>query len=82
MGEREGWLRSSLKGRTGGNQRELARQKNMKKSQEITKGKRKEDSLTTSQRKQSFFHLHRDSEIMQQKQKAANEKKSMQTREK
>ena len=35
-----------------GNQRELARQKNMKKSQEISKGKRKEDSLTTSQRKQ------------------------------
>ncbi|KAB0386831.1 hypothetical protein FD755_001787, partial [Muntiacus reevesi] len=31
---------------------ELARQKNMKKSQEISKGKRKEDSLTTSQRKQ------------------------------
>ncbi|XP_023613993.1 small EDRK-rich factor 1 [Myotis lucifugus] len=60
----------------GGNQRELARQKNMKKSQEISKGKRKEDSLTASQRKQ------RDSEIMQQKQKAANEKKSMQTREK
>ncbi|XP_062959540.1 small EDRK-rich factor 1-like [Cynocephalus volans] len=59
-----------------GNQRELARQKNMKKTQEISEGKRKEDSLTTSQRKQ------RDSEIMQQKQKAANEKKSMQTREK
>ncbi|XP_035578094.1 small EDRK-rich factor 1-like [Zalophus californianus] len=59
-----------------GNQRELAHQKNMKKSQEISKGKGKEDSLTTSQRKQ------RDSEIMQQKQKAANEKKSMQTREK
>uniref|UniRef100_A0A2K5RFZ2 Small EDRK-rich factor 1B n=1 Tax=Cebus imitator TaxID=2715852 RepID=A0A2K5RFZ2_CEBIM len=57
-----------------GNQRELACQKNMKKTQEISKGKRKEDSLTTSQRK--------DSEIMQQKQKAANEKKSMQTREK
>uniref|UniRef100_A0A2K6GTC1 Small EDRK-rich factor 1B n=1 Tax=Propithecus coquereli TaxID=379532 RepID=A0A2K6GTC1_PROCO len=36
-----------------GNQRELARQKNMKKTQEISKGKRKEDSLTTSQRKQS-----------------------------
>uniref|UniRef100_A0A4W2DLS9 Small EDRK-rich factor-like N-terminal domain-containing protein n=1 Tax=Bos indicus x Bos taurus TaxID=30522 RepID=A0A4W2DLS9_BOBOX len=53
----------------GGNQRELARQKNMKKSQEISKGKRKEDSLTTSQRKQ------RDSEIMQEKQKAANDKK-------
>ena len=39
----------------------------MKKSQEISKGK-KENSLTTSQKKQ------RDSEIMQQKQKAANEK--------
>nr|XP_054345870.1 uncharacterized protein LOC129037583 isoform X3 [Pongo pygmaeus] len=36
----------------GGNQRELARQKNMKKTQEISKGKRKEDSLTASQRKQ------------------------------
>ncbi|XP_043766570.1 small EDRK-rich factor 1-like [Cervus elaphus] len=59
-----------------GNQQELARQKNMKKSQEISKGKRKKDSLTTSQWKQ------RDSEIMQPKQKAANEKKSMQTREK
>ncbi|XP_048204557.1 small EDRK-rich factor 1-like [Perognathus longimembris pacificus] len=59
-----------------GNQRELACQKNMKKTQEISKGKIKEDSLTTSQRKQ------RDSEIMQQKQKAVNEKKSMQTREK
>uniref|UniRef100_A0A8I5U2V9 Small EDRK-rich factor 1A n=1 Tax=Pongo abelii TaxID=9601 RepID=A0A8I5U2V9_PONAB len=35
-----------------GNQRELARQKNMKKTQEISKGKRKEDSLTASQRKQ------------------------------
>ena len=58
-----------------GNQRELAHQKNMKKSQEISKGKRKEDSLTTSQRKQWYSE-------MQQKQKAANEKKSMQTREK
>ena len=36
----------------------------------------KEDSLTTSQGKP------RDSEIMQQKQKAANEKTSVQTREK
>ncbi|XP_074935312.1 small EDRK-rich factor 1 isoform X1 [Phalacrocorax aristotelis] len=57
---------------TSGNQRELARQKNLKKTQEIHKGKRKEDSLSASQRKQ------RDSEIMQQKQKAANEKKSLQ----
>ncbi|XP_035579373.1 small EDRK-rich factor 1-like [Zalophus californianus] len=65
----------SCVGTAQGNQRELARQKNMKKSQEISKGKRKKDSLTTSQGKQ------RDSEIMQQKQKAANEK-SMQTREK
>ncbi|XP_034867025.1 small EDRK-rich factor 1-like [Mirounga angustirostris] len=50
------------------NQQELAHQKNVKKSHEIRKGKRKEGSLTTSQRKQ------RDSEIMQQKQKTANEK--------
>ncbi|XP_061874940.1 small EDRK-rich factor 1 [Colius striatus] len=57
----------------GGNQRELARQKNLKKTQEIHKGKRKEDSLSASQRKQ------RDSEIMQQKQKAANERKSLQS---
>lgn len=41
----------------GGNQRELARQKNMKKSQEISKGKRKDDSLTTSQRKQRSVTL-------------------------
>ena len=56
-----------------GNQRELARQKNMKKAQEQSKGKRKDETLSASQRKQ------RDSEIMQQKQKAANEKKSVQT---
>lgn len=36
----------------GGNQRELARQKNMKKNQEQSKGKRKEDTLSASQRKQ------------------------------
>ncbi|EHB17383.1 Small EDRK-rich factor 1 [Heterocephalus glaber] len=59
-----------------GNQGELTRQKNVKTTQEISKGKRKEDSLTPSQRQQ------RDSEIMQQKQKAAIEKKSMQTGEK
>ncbi|GAB1298492.1 Small EDRK-rich factor 1 [Apodemus speciosus] len=51
----------------------------MKKTQEISKGKRKEDSLTASRRKQ---RKRMDSEIMQQKQKVANEKKSMQTREK
>ncbi|KAI6058558.1 Survival motor neuron protein isoform A [Aix galericulata] len=44
------------------------RKVNLKKTQEIHKGKRKEDSLSASQRKQ------RDSEIMQQKQKAANER--------
>ncbi|XP_066239739.1 small EDRK-rich factor 1-like [Saccopteryx leptura] len=49
-----------------------SKQKNTKKAQEMNKGKRKEDSLTISQRKR------RDSEIMQQKQKAANEKKSIQ----
>ncbi|XP_008108077.2 small EDRK-rich factor 1 [Anolis carolinensis] len=55
-----------------GNQRELARQINMKKAQELNKGKRKEDALSATQRKQ------RDSEMMQQKQKAANEKKTVQ----
>ncbi|XP_006880475.1 PREDICTED: small EDRK-rich factor 1-like [Elephantulus edwardii] len=56
-----------------GNQRELACQKNMQKTQEISKGKRKEDRVTTSEKKQ------RDSEIMQQRQKAAN-KTFLQTR--
>ncbi|XP_006868397.1 PREDICTED: small EDRK-rich factor 1-like [Chrysochloris asiatica] len=51
---------------------ELACWKNMKKPQEMSKGKREEDNSTTSQRKP------RDSEIMQRKQKAAN-KKSTQT---
>ncbi|XP_062369649.1 small EDRK-rich factor 1 [Cinclus cinclus] len=73
MGTNSSWqcLLGSI-GDTSGNQRELARQKNLKKTQEIHKGKRKEDSLSASQRKQ------RDSEIMQQKQKAANERKSLQ----
>ncbi|KAK9971640.1 hypothetical protein ABG768_024995 [Culter alburnus] len=52
----------------GGNQRELARQKNAKKQNETTKGKRNEDGLSAAARKQ------RDAEIMQQKQKKANEK--------
>uniref|UniRef100_A0A8C5WUE6 Small EDRK-rich factor-like N-terminal domain-containing protein n=1 Tax=Laticauda laticaudata TaxID=8630 RepID=A0A8C5WUE6_LATLA len=55
-----------------GNQCELSCQKSMKKTQEQNKGKRKEDALSASQRKQ------RDSEIMQQKQKAADEKKTLQ----
>ncbi|CAD7675192.1 unnamed protein product [Nyctereutes procyonoides] len=45
-----------------------ARKKNMKKSQGISKGQRKEDSVTISQRDP------RDSEVAQQKQKAANER--------
>uniref|UniRef100_A0A671PQU8 Small EDRK-rich factor 2-like n=1 Tax=Sinocyclocheilus anshuiensis TaxID=1608454 RepID=A0A671PQU8_9TELE len=53
---------------TRGNQRELARQKNAKKQNDQTKGKKKEDGLSASARKQ------RDAEIMQQKQKKANEK--------
>ncbi|XP_036259708.2 uncharacterized protein LOC118699710 [Molothrus ater] len=69
---RSGAARPHRLAMTRGNQRELARQKNLKKTQEIHKGKRKEDSLSASQRKQ------RDSEIMQQKQKAANERKSLQ----
>ncbi|XP_067298377.1 small EDRK-rich factor 2 [Pseudorasbora parva] len=53
---------------TRGNQRELARQKNAKKQNDTTKGKRNEDGLSAAARKQ------RDAEIMQQKQKKANEK--------
>ncbi|XP_072272332.1 small EDRK-rich factor 1 isoform X1 [Pyxicephalus adspersus] len=56
----------------GGNQRELSRQKNLKKTQDQNKGKRRDDSLSAAQRKQ------RDSEIMQMKQRAADQKKSMQ----
>ncbi|CAG00835.1 unnamed protein product, partial [Tetraodon nigroviridis] len=50
-----------------GNQRELARIKNAKKSNEQSKGKRNEDGLSAAARKQ------RDAEIMQQKQKKADE---------
>uniref|UniRef100_A0A8C2IH24 Small EDRK-rich factor 2 n=1 Tax=Cyprinus carpio TaxID=7962 RepID=A0A8C2IH24_CYPCA len=56
---------------TRGNQRELARQKNAKKNNDHTKGKRNEDGLSAAARKQ------RDAEIMQQKQKKANEKDSL-----
>uniref|UniRef100_A0A8C3S328 Small EDRK-rich factor-like N-terminal domain-containing protein n=1 Tax=Chelydra serpentina TaxID=8475 RepID=A0A8C3S328_CHESE len=52
-----------------GNQRELARQKNMKKQTDMGKGRRHDDGLSAAARKQ------RDSEIMQQKQKKASEKK-------
>ncbi|XP_004067335.1 small EDRK-rich factor 2 [Oryzias latipes] len=52
---------------TRGNQRELARQKHAKKQGEMTKGKRNDDGLSAAARKQ------RDAEIMQQKQKKANE---------
>ncbi|XP_040425844.1 small EDRK-rich factor 2 [Cygnus olor] len=54
---------------TRGNQRELARQKNLKKQSDSGKGKRRDDGLSAAARKQ------RDSEIMQQKQKKADEKK-------
>ncbi|XP_075399521.1 small EDRK-rich factor 2-like [Tenrec ecaudatus] len=51
------------------NQHELATQKNTKKQSDSVKGKRRDDGLSSAARKQ------RDSEIMQQKQKKANEKK-------
>ncbi|XP_064422163.1 small EDRK-rich factor 2-like [Latimeria chalumnae] len=59
---------------TRGNQRQLARQKNMKQQLEQGKGKRKNDGLSAAARKQ------RDAEIMQQKQKVASEKKDMGTK--
>ena len=54
---------------TRGNQRELARLKNMKKQSNSVKGKRRDDRLSAA------AHKQRDSEIMPQKQKKANEKK-------
>ncbi|XP_040096920.1 small EDRK-rich factor 2-like [Oryx dammah] len=54
---------------TRSNQHELACQKNMKKQSDSVKGKRRDDGLSAAARKQ------RDSEIMQQKQKKANEEK-------
>ncbi|KAI4568627.1 hypothetical protein MJG53_014245 [Ovis ammon polii x Ovis aries] len=54
---------------TRGNQRELAPQKNMKKQSNSVKGKRPDDRLSAA------AHKQRDSEIMPQKQKKANEKK-------
>ncbi|KAL2300895.1 hypothetical protein Nmel_013789 [Mimus melanotis] len=61
--------RSGGRALAGGNQRELARQKNLKKQSDSGKGKRRDDGLSAAARKQ------RDSEIMQQKQKKADEKK-------
>ncbi|KAM4747199.1 small EDRK-rich factor 2 [Rhinophrynus dorsalis] len=52
---------------TRGNQRELARAKNLKKSQD--KQKKQDDGLSAAARKQ------RDAQIMQEKQKKATEKK-------
>ncbi|XP_057394335.1 small EDRK-rich factor 2-like [Balaenoptera acutorostrata] len=54
---------------TRGNQHELTCQKNMKKQSDSVKGKRRDEGLSAAARKQ------RDSEITQQKQKKANEKK-------
>ncbi|KAL1776270.1 small EDRK-rich factor 2 [Sigmodon hispidus] len=51
-----------------GNQQELPGQKNLKKQSDSVKGKHHDDGLSAAARNQ------RDSEIMQQKQKKANEK--------
>ncbi|CAO2642555.1 Small EDRK-rich factor 2 [Lemmus lemmus] len=54
---------------TLGNQQERTGQKNIRKESDSAKGKRRDDGLSAAARKQ------RDSEIMHQKQKKANEKK-------
>ncbi|CAL9701967.1 unnamed protein product [Knipowitschia caucasica] len=59
---------------TRGNQRELARAKNAKKQNDSGKGKRNEDGLSAAARKQ------RDAEIMQQKQKKANDQPGQSTK--
>lgn len=43
---------------TGGNQRELARQKNAKKNNEQGKGKRGDDGLSAAARKQRYAAVH------------------------
>jgi len=53
---------------TRGNQRELARAKNLKKTQDAAK-KNRDDGLTASARKE------RDADVMRQKQQAAAAKK-------
>jgi hypothetical protein len=53
---------------TRGNQRELARAKNLKKTQDAAK-KNKDDGLTATARKE------RDADVMRQKQQAAAAKK-------
>uniref|UniRef100_UPI00358E4F96 small EDRK-rich factor 2-like isoform X2 n=1 Tax=Myxine glutinosa TaxID=7769 RepID=UPI00358E4F96 len=55
---------------TRGNQRELARQKNIKKT--LDKAKKKEGGMSTQARKQ------RDAEIMQQKQKESKKEEPKQ----
>ncbi|XP_050313850.1 putative SERF-like protein [Anthonomus grandis grandis] len=57
---------------TRGNQRELARAKNQKKQQELSKGK-KSDGLTVEQRKQ------RDADLMREKQRKKEELKQATT---
>ncbi|RZC36307.1 hypothetical protein BDFB_002066, partial [Asbolus verrucosus] len=52
-----------------GNQRELARAKNQKKQQEISKGKGRNDGLSVEQRK------FRDAEVMREKQRKKEEAK-------
>lgn len=62
------WRSNNSSNSAGGNQRELARAKNMKKNTDKG-GKKAEDGLSAAARKE------RDAQIMQEKQKKALEKK-------
>ncbi|CAG8503468.1 8140_t:CDS:2 [Paraglomus brasilianum] len=54
----------------GGNQREKAREKNLKKNNKAAKAAKKEDGVSFKKRAES------DAEIMRQKQQKASEKKT------
>ena len=60
--------------RAGGNQRELARAKNAKKSNEQSKGKRNEDGLSAAARKQRYTndYKHDPRSALRNKQKSAS----------
>lgn len=55
----------------GGNQRELAREKNLKKQQSNSKGQRESDGLTVNQRKERDAAILREKQLKAQKEKEA-----------
>ncbi|XP_017784557.1 PREDICTED: putative SERF-like protein [Nicrophorus vespilloides] len=61
---------------TRGNQRDLARAKNMKKQQELNKSKQSTDGLTLTQRKERDAQVMRDKQIKKEMEKEKSKNKS------